>query len=185
MAPPPDVGAARLERFRAYLRLLARLQFDPRLRAKVDPSDLVQQTLVQAFRALDQFGGETDAELAAWLRRILARNLAHALRDLGRAKRDVAREQSLEQALAASSARLAAGGPSPSEQAAFNDQALRLADALARLPEAQREALVLEHWQGWSLEDIGRRLDRSRAAVAGLIKRGVARLRELLGGDDR
>jgi RNA polymerase sigma-70 factor (ECF subfamily) len=185
MAPPPDAGAARLERFRPYLRLLARLQLDPRLRAKVDASDLAQQTLVQAFQALGQFGGQTDAELAAWLRRILARNLAHALRDHGRVKRDVGREQSLEQALAASSARLAAGGPSPSEQAAFNEQALRLADALARLPEAQREALVLEHWQGWSLEEIGRHMGRSRAAVAGLIKRGVARLRELLGETDR
>ena len=185
MAPPPDAGAARLERFRAYLRLLARLQLDPRLRAKVDASDLAQQTLVQAFQARDQFRGETDAELAAWLRRILARNLAHALRDHGRARRDVGRERSLEQALAASSARLAAGGPSPSEQAAFNERALQLADALARLPEAQREALVLEHWQGWSLEEIGRHMGRSRAAVAGLIKRGVARLRELLGETDR
>ncbi len=184
MAPSPDAGAARLERFRAYLRLLARLQLPPHLRAKLDPSDLAQQTLVQAFQALAQFRGETDAELAAWLRRILARNLAHALRDHGRARRDVGREQSLEQALAASSARLAADGPSPSEQAASDEQALRLADALARLPEAQREALVMEHWQGCSLEEIGRCMGRSRAAVAGLIKRGVSRLRELLGGAD-
>jgi len=184
MAPSPDAGAARLERFRAYLRLLARLQLHPHLRAKLDPSDLAQQTLVQAFQALAQFRGETDAELAAWLRRILARNLAHALRDHGRARRDVGREQSVEQALAASSAQLAAGGPSPSEQAVFNEQALRLADALARLPEAQREALVMEHWQGCSLEEIGRHMGRSRAAVAGLIKRGVSRLRELLEGAD-
>lgn len=182
MAPSPDAGAARLERFRAYLRLLARLQLSPHLRGRLDPSDLAQQTLVQAYQALGQFRGETDAELAAWLRRILARNLAHALRDHGRARRDVGREQSLEQALAASSAMLAAEGPSPSEQAVFNEQALRLADALTRLPEAQREALVMEHWQGCSLEQIGARLGRSRAAVAGLIKRGVSRLRELLGG---
>ena len=82
-----------LGRFRSYLRLLARLHLDPRLRGKVDPSDLVQQTLLQAYRARDSFRGHTQAELAGWLRRILARNLAHAVRDLTRGKRDVARER--------------------------------------------------------------------------------------------
>jgi RNA polymerase sigma-70 factor (ECF subfamily) len=182
---PPEAG---LERYRAYLRVLAWSQLDPRLRAKVDASDLVQQTLLQAVQALPQFRGATDAELAAWLRRILARNLAHAARDLGRQRRDVDRERSLEQALDDSSARLAlwlaAPDPSPSAQAAQHEQARRLADALEQLPEAQRLALVLEHWHGWSLQEIGDHLGRSRTAVAGLIKRGVKRLRELLHEED-
>src|SRR5438132_9848930 len=88
-----------LERFRAYLRLLARMQMDPRLQGKLDPSDLVQQTLLQALQALDRFRGRSDAELATWLRQILAHNLANAARDLGRAKRNLARECSLEAAL--------------------------------------------------------------------------------------
>ena len=156
----PEARAEALERFRPYLRLLAQMHLDPRLRGKADASDLVQQTFLQAHQARDQFRGQTEAELAAWLRQILARNLAHALRDLGRAKRDVARERSLEAALDASSARLgewlAAEQPSPSQQADRNEQALRLADALASLPEAQREAVVLHYWQGRPVADIGR-----------------------------
>ena len=173
-----------LERYRNYLRLLARLQLDPRLRGKLDPSDLVQQTLLQAYQALDQFRGHSEAEWAAWLRQILARNLARAVRDFGRAKRDLAREQSLQAALDASSARLeawlAADQSSPSQRAYQAEQAQRLAGALEQLPEAQREALVLQHWQGLSLAEIGAHLGRSPEAVAGLIKRGLKQLRHLL-----
>jgi RNA polymerase sigma-70 factor (ECF subfamily) len=76
---------------------------------------------------------------------------------------------------------LADAGPSPSQAAAGDEQAVRLAAALAQLPEAQREALVLQHWHGWPLARIGEQLDRSPEAVAGLLKRGLKRLRELLG----
>jgi RNA polymerase sigma-70 factor (ECF subfamily) len=100
----------------------------------------------------------------------------------------VAVEQSLEAALAGSSARLegwlAAELSSPSDQVVRHEQALRVAEALASLPEAQREALVLQHWQGWSLAEIGQRLGRTPAAVAGLIKRGLKQLRLLLHQDD-
>jgi RNA polymerase sigma-70 factor (ECF subfamily) len=177
----PEAGPETLERFRAYLRLLARLHLDRRLQGKLDPSDVVQQTFLQAYRALDQFRGHGDAELAAWLRQILARNLAHAARDLSRDKRDVARERSLEAALNASSARLAvwlvADHSSPSQRADRNEQLLRLADALAELPEAQREAVLLHDWQGWSVTEIGTHLGRTPAAVAGLLKRGLKQLR--------
>jgi RNA polymerase sigma-70 factor (ECF subfamily) len=100
-----ETGDWTLERYRAYLRLLARMLLDPRLQSKLDPSDVVQQTLLQAHQARNDFRGRSEAELAAWLRQILARNLAHAVRDLGRAKRDIGRERSLEAALDASSAR--------------------------------------------------------------------------------
>src|SRR5580692_10501172 len=106
MDRPGDDPGRMLEPFRAYLRLLARLNLAPQLRGKLDPSDIVQQTLLQAYQALDQFRGQSEAEWAAWLRQILARNLAQALRDFGRAKRDIGREQSLRAALDASSARL-------------------------------------------------------------------------------
>ena len=178
-----ETGDWTLERFRAYLRLLARMHLDPRLQSKLDPSDVVQQTLLRAHQARHDFRGGSEAELAAWLRQILARNLAHAVRDLGRAKRDIGRERSLEAALDASSARLeawlAAEQSSPSQKAQHNEQVARLAEAMEELPDAQREALVLHYWQGQSLAEIGQQLGRTPAAVAGLLHRGLEQLRSL------
>jgi RNA polymerase sigma-70 factor (ECF subfamily) len=178
-APEPDY-----ERWRDYLTLLARVQLNPRLHAKVDLSGVVQQTLLEAFRNPPRFPPEHSAQEAAWLRQVLAHNLADELRKLHAGKRDPARERSLQAALDASSARLqswlAADQSSPSQQAERNEQAVRLAAALARLPEAQREALVLQHWHGWSLAEIAAHLGRSKAAVAGLIKRGLQQLRQHL-----
>jgi RNA polymerase sigma-70 factor (ECF subfamily) len=177
-----------LERFRDYLRLLARLQIEPQLRAKLDPSDLVQQTLLKAHQALGGFRGRTAAEQAAWLRQILARTLANAIRDLGRAKRDVALERSLEASIGDSSSRLeawlVADQSSPSQRAERNEQLLQLADALASLPDVQREVLLLRHCQGWSVADIGKHLGRSRPAVASLLRRGLQQVRKQLHGTE-
>ncbi|HEV3117419.1 MAG TPA: sigma factor, partial [Gemmataceae bacterium] len=106
MSRPDDALDQRLERYRAYLRLLARLHLDARFQGKLDASDLVQQTLLEAYRSLQQFRGADGAELAGWLRQILAHQLAHAQRDLGRAKRDIRRERSLAAELDVSSQRL-------------------------------------------------------------------------------
>lgn len=115
----------RLDQFRSYLNCLARVQLDPRLRSKVDDSDLVQQTLLAAHRAIGEFRGTTSEEMAAWLRQILARNLTHAVRDAHREKRDVKREKSLEALLLESSSRLegwlADEQSSPSQRARRND----------------------------------------------------------------
>jgi RNA polymerase sigma-70 factor, ECF subfamily len=175
---------AQLEQFRAYLRLLARLQLDPRLRRQLDPSDFVQQTLLEAYRSLEQFRGRTEAELASWLRQILARQMTHAVRDLTRLRRDVTRERPLEAALTESSERLeawlVAEQTTPGERAARNEQAVRLAAALEQLPEAQREAVILHYWEGWPLAEIAGHLERSTAAVAGLLQRGLKALRQQL-----
>jgi RNA polymerase sigma-70 factor, ECF subfamily len=180
-ATPENVDLAR---YRDYLRLLVRAQLDPRWQAKLDPSDIVQQTLLEAHRDLAHFRGTTRGELAAWLRRILACNLANAARDLGRQRRDVARERSLEALVEESSARLeawlTADMPSPSQIADRHEQSLRLAAALATLPEQQRLAVELRHLHGWTLNDIADHLDKTPAAVAGLLHRGLARLRTLL-----
>src|SRR5215470_8072576 len=88
-----------LEHYREYLRLLARLHLDVRLQGKVDPSDIVQHTLLKAHENRAHFRGQTEAELSAWLRRILANTLTDTLRQFGRAQRDVAVERSLEGAV--------------------------------------------------------------------------------------
>jgi RNA polymerase sigma-70 factor (ECF subfamily) len=180
--PPANLDHC-LDRTRSYLLLLARMQLDARARTKIDPSGIVQQTLLAAHAKQGQFSGD-EAGLLAWLRKALANNLRDARRALRREKRDPAREQSLEASLDASSSRLAswlaANQSSPSRQAMRHEDVLRLTDALALLPDAQREAIVLHHLQDWSLAETARRLDRSDAAVAGLVHRGLKRLRELM-----
>jgi RNA polymerase sigma-70 factor, ECF subfamily len=171
-----------LEHHREYLRLLARLQLDPRIRGKVDPSDVVQETLLKAHQALvqDQFQIQGDAETAAWLRKILANVLADALRALGTQARDLRLEQSLEASSARIEGWLAAEQSSPSQRAMRQEQLLRLAQALAELPDDQRHAIELRHLQGCSLAEVAQRLDRSKGAVAKLLFRGIEKLHGLL-----
>jgi RNA polymerase sigma-70 factor (ECF subfamily) len=173
-----------LERFREYLRLLARLQMGNHLQGKIDLSGVVQQTLLEAHQALEQLQSLDAAQQAAWLRRALANNLTDEVRRLGRASRDVARECSLESALESSSSQLerwlASEQASPSEQAVRNEQLLRLADALAQLSEDQRLAVEWHHLQGRPLADIAGELQRSRGAVGALLLRAMKKLRQAL-----
>lgn len=182
MAGEGDNSRQSLERYRDYLLLLARSQLDRGLRAKLDPSDLVQQTLLKAHRSWGQFRGRTDAELAAWLRAILARHLADVARKFG--PRAGGRERSLEAVLEQSSARLeswlAAGDTSPSRRAMRQEQLLRMAAGLARLPDDQRDALELRHLRGMAVAEVAREMGRSPAAVGSLLYRGLKSLREFL-----
>src|SRR5262249_43521004 len=162
---------------REYLGLIARVQLDPRLQAKIDLSGVIQQTLLEAHQGWALIEKWNESQRAAWLRKVLAHNLTDEIRKFATEARAVARERSLEAALDQSSAQLgswlAVDEPPPSQQADRNEQALRLANAVAELPEAQRDALVLHHWHGWSLAEIGQHLGRTPAAVAGLLHRGL------------
>ncbi len=186
-AEPYDTGCW-LDGYRTYLRLLAQMNLDKKVRGKVDPSDVVQQTLLQAHRGLADFRGTTDAQRAAWLRQILARNLMRASRDFHRDKRDVDREKPFEAALDQSSARLdellAADEPSPSQQAMRSERAVQLVQALDGLPDAQRTAIELHYFEQKSLAGIGEQIERSPTAVAGLLRRGLKKLRESFSTDD-
>jgi RNA polymerase sigma-70 factor (ECF subfamily) len=174
--------------YRDYLRLLARLGIDRRLRNKVDPSDLVQETCLEAHRDFGQFRGSTEAELLAWLRRILATNLANVVRHyLGTKGRDVRLERELEIELD-ESARvlhpgLVAAQSSPSRQAARREEAVLLADALGRLPKDYREVLILRHLEGLPFAEVAQRMRRTEDSVKNLWARALARLRRALGAE--
>src|SRR5262249_14695020 len=129
------------ERYRDYLRVFAALQLDPRLRGKVDLSGIVQQTLLEAHQAKEEVIGQPSEKLLAWLRRILTHNLADEARKLTSDKRDARRERSLQAAAEHSSQKLeaflAADDSAPSARLERQERAVRLAEALGRLPEAQ------------------------------------------------
>src|SRR5262245_42001415 len=132
------------ELYRDYLMLLATVQLGRRLRGKVDAADVVQEKFLEAHRDFAQFRGATEAELTAWLRRMLGRNLANLLRHYyGVKARDVRLERDLHAELDRSSRALDGGladpRSSPSRQAAHREQAVLLADALRRLPEDYRD----------------------------------------------
>ena len=185
MDPTASVQGLELERFREFLSLLARLQLAPRLQGKVDLSGVVQQTLLEIHQTFDRFEAWDEAQKAAWLRKILAHNLTDEVRKRTAAARDVGRERSLEAALGQSSARLeawlAAHQSSASGRAERHEELLRLATALAALPEDQRTAVELHHLEGYSVVEVGHRMGRSAGSVAGLLHRGLKALRGRLG----
>src|SRR5262245_38168937 len=176
-----------LELYRRYLALLARVQIGKRLQGKVDASDIVQETFLEAHRNFDRFRGTSEGELVRWLRQILATNLADLLRRyLGTQGRDVRLECEVEAGFDHSSVLLDRGlvapQPSPSQQAAGREQAVLLADALDQLPDDYRDVLVLRHLEGLSFPDVSRRMGRSLDSVEKLWMRGLARLRQIMGG---
>jgi len=172
--------SARLEQFRAFLRLKARLDLDPRLQGKFDLSGVVQQTLLEAHQGWEQFRGTGNDALLAWLQQILNRNVLDEVRRLRRVKHDAALECSLEELSSRSYLALAQDQSSPSTCAARQEQLLQLASALDQLPADQQTAVILHHLQGVSLTDVAIRMERSKPAVAGLLHRGMLRLRDLL-----
>jgi len=175
-----------IERFRPYLRVLAQTRFQTKFQSKLDASDIVQQTMLNAYQSWEQFRGKSDAELAGWLRQILANLIIRNTRDMGRGKRDVERERSIDAALQQSSMQLGKlladpGQGTPSQVVMKEERAAELAQALMELPDDQREAIMGKYWHGQSSAEIGEQLQRSPEAVAGLLYRGLKKLREVMG----
>jgi RNA polymerase sigma-70 factor (ECF subfamily) len=173
------------ERYRALLQLQVRLlRPDPRFRRRFDSSDLVQEALLKAHQGKDQFRGTTEAELVRWLQQILKRVLISAAREATAGKRDLRLEQSLEDAVEQSSARLedflTARGPSPGGEAERRELRLRWAAALDQLPDDQRDVVLRRDFSGDSVKQIAAETGRTEKAVAGLLLRGRRKLAGLL-----
>src|SRR5262249_52552215 len=175
-------------RYQGYLQVLARAQLGKHLRAKCDPSDVVQMTLLEAHRDFAAFQGSHETELLAWLRRILAHNLFNEARRFAAQQRDAAREVSLDQVRAgvehssvALARGLAASTPSPRRLAACREDAVRMAAALALLPEDYQTVLLLRIFEELPAEEVAQRMGRSAGAVRMLQMRALVALRDAMG----
>jgi RNA polymerase sigma-70 factor (ECF subfamily) len=177
-----------LETQRTELHRQAERQLEGRIAVRVDASDVIQQTFLEAYRSFPQFAGQDPRELVAWLRTILDHKVALAIRDHALLqKRNVGRERSMDDSQGGGTPlkhELDAGHSTPSQKAIRGEEAERLSRALTALPEDQREAVRLRHLEGWAVADIAAHLGRSIAATAGLIKRGMHTLRRQLHGGD-
>jgi RNA polymerase sigma-70 factor (ECF subfamily) len=178
---------ALLELYRNYLRLLARAEIGRQLQGKVDPSDLIQETFLDAQLAFPRFAGGDEPQFVRWLRRILATKVANLVRRYrGTRARDVLLEEDIASGFdrsSCASAALAASIASPSQQAARREQSVLLADAIARLPEHYREAIILRHFEGLTFPQIAAAMGRSEDSVEKLWIRALGMLRTAFGGD--
>jgi RNA polymerase sigma-70 factor (ECF subfamily) len=171
-----------------YLGLLARVQIGRRLRGKVDADDILQETFLEAHRQFPRFAGQSEGELAVWLRRILLGQVALVLRRFfGTRQRNIELEReligNLDQPRADDGA-LVADCSSPSDHASRSEQAVLLAAALAKLPENYREVIILRHLEGLSFPEVSKKMARSEDSVQKLWVRALACLRRSLGEID-
>jgi len=171
-----------LARYHGWLRLMARLQLDGRWDRKFDASDILQQTLLEAWKGESAFEGNTSAERIAWLRVILGRVIGHEVRKYdGTQMRDPTRELALQHSIDQSSIlldnMLVANVDTPSVAADKREQQTIIADALEALPEDYREVIVMRNLRGMSHAEIAEKMQRSEPAVRMLWLRALKELK--------
>ena len=176
-----------LDLYKNYLATLARLQLDQKLKSKVDPLDVVQETFLKASHNFHQFRGATERELLGWLRQILARGLVDEIRRYHKSQRGGIRlEENLVSQIELSSQAMGqqfvAAQSTPSERASRREQAVLLADALAQLSDDNREVLVLRHLEELTFPEVAERLDKSLDSVKSTWRRSLVQLRRLIAG---
>jgi RNA polymerase sigma-70 factor (ECF subfamily) len=170
-----------LGRYRDYLRSIARRRLSVGVQQRIDASDLVQETFLEAHRRAGEVFGQGEPALRTTLAHILRCNLANALRDHLYAQR---RSLTKEHALGDGQAAVPGRGSSPSMHMARRELAERFLTLLDQLPTDQAEALRMRYFEGLSVQEIALALDRSRLAAAGLLKRGLEQLRGALAGEE-
>ncbi len=183
MADPVEFESE-VQKFRPYLLVLARGQIPRSLQGRIEASDVVQDTLLEAFRKQSDFRGSNAQTLAGWLRSLLNYNMIDAVRRHSRLSRDVAREirapRSMEESALGLEGLLIADQSTPSHHFANEQRSIQLAIAIEALPATQRDAILMRYTQAMSIAEIAAAIDKTNVAVAGLLKRGLANLRESL-----
>lgn len=179
--------AARDELFakcRNYVAMVARTQVESWMRTKVDASDLVQQTLLEAHRGFNDFRGGTEAEWLAWLRKILSHNTHDFIRRYKTDKRHVQREVRLQVGGGVQGDSFfhdpPGGEATPSQIVARHEYEIELADAITQLADDHREVILLRNLQHLPFDEVARRMDRSRPAVQMLWTRAIRKLQQHL-----
>jgi len=171
---------------RNYLGIVARAHVESWLQAKVDASDLVQQTMLEAHRDFTRFHGATEGEWLAWLRQIVSHNAADFIRQYYKtAKRQAGREVRLGHADNSSVLGLsgiAGTDETPSQQLLRKERELYMADALAQLSEDHREVIILRNLQRLPFDEVAQRMNRSRPAAQMLWMRAIQKLQEAMAG---
>jgi RNA polymerase sigma-70 factor (ECF subfamily) len=176
-----DALGTLLQRYRPQLQAMAQRQLESAVKPRVSASDVVQQTCLEAHRDLPGFRGETEPEFVAWLRRILSNNLAQTVQQhVFTAKRTTDKERRLETDDSTGNPQPISPTSTPSAKVRRQETEEELLAAIDRLPEDQREAVRVRHLQGRSLKQLAEHFGRSEVAVAGLLKRGMQKLRHLL-----
>jgi RNA polymerase sigma-70 factor (subfamily 1) len=173
-----------LGEFRDYLETLTFIYIDPRLRSEFSMSDIIQNTLFEAWRELERIEGLDDDGRKRWLRKMLMNNLLEEIERRRAGKRDFRRKQSLDAAFEESSCRLKAGlaaeDTSPCGRLVAEEERQCLLEALSKLDPRQREALILQKYHGRTLAEIAGHMGCTIGAVAGLHARGLKNLHKFL-----
>ncbi len=174
--------------YRGYLIGIAVAKLDPRVRARCNPSDVVQETLLEAYRDFHKFRGGLEREFLAWIRQILSNNLArtvetHLLTD----KRDLRRERPIDNSTTTNCSRLEGQeqwfsdrAATPSSVIQHQEQLTAVLDRMSRLPSHYRDVLILRHIEELSFDDVGARLGKSAGAVRMIWLRALESLREVV-----
>jgi RNA polymerase sigma-70 factor (ECF subfamily) len=171
------------EKCRAYLGFLARSSMETWMNAKIDASDLIQQTMLDAHKGFANFRGQSEGEWVGWLKAILQHNaLDFCRRYKGTEKRNAVREVRIAASISMS---LFHGAPeppgsddSPSQILMQKENEILLADELARLPEDYQEVIYLRNMQRLPFKEIAERMGRSQGAVQMLWLRALKQLQE-------
>lgn len=177
----PDALGRIFEAARGHLLQVAERELPPELRAKIGPSDLVQETAIEMHRGFAHFTGTTADECFAWLREILRNNAVDAIRHYrDRLKRAVDREVSLSEKPNRADGGLVDGRRSPDASAMRREEADALTHVLPRLPADERQILELRYWSGMSFADIAAQMGRSPKTVRKLWYQAIARAQQEL-----